>query len=103
MKPFPRTYGQTDEDYVLANVDLCVTMLDEALNIRCKNCPRCERCLSVAAFDKNRTRPDGLQTYCRNCKRVYVTPKVGRLRREDWAARVEAVRRIAEAIKRGEL
>lgn len=32
-----------------------------------KKCPRCEKDLRLTAFAKNKTRPDGLQVYCRNC------------------------------------
>lgn len=33
-----------------------------------KHCPKCEQTLSVASFFKNKSRYDGLQGYCKNCK-----------------------------------
>lgn len=40
-----------------------------------KVCPRCEKRLSRRAFNKHKSRPDGLQPYCRDCTRLYRTPR----------------------------
>jgi hypothetical protein len=37
-----------------------------------KRCSRCERWLELSAFTPNRTRRDGLQTFCRECQRSYM-------------------------------
>ena len=34
-----------------------------------KTCPRCEIIKTGAEFAKNRSRPDGLDTYCKECRR----------------------------------
>lgn len=36
-----------------------------------KSCPGCLRLLPSSAFAKNRRKKDGLQTYCRDCKRGF--------------------------------
>lgn len=38
-----------------------------------KTCPKCERSLSVSAFSRNASRSDGLQSWCRECKKVQDT------------------------------
>ena len=37
-----------------------------------KLCPRCERILPLDSFNKNSSRPDGLQAYCKDCQREQV-------------------------------
>ena len=37
-----------------------------------KRCSRCELWLDRSAFTPNRARPDGLQTFCRECQREYL-------------------------------
>jgi hypothetical protein len=39
-------------------------------NIVMKRCSRCKQWLGHFAFSPNRTRPDGLQTFCRDCQRA---------------------------------
>lgn len=34
-----------------------------------KKCPRCGRVLPISEFNKRAKSPDGLQAYCRECKR----------------------------------
>lgn len=36
-----------------------------------KHCAICDRTLPLESFPKNKTKRDGLQTYCRHCKSVY--------------------------------
>ena len=37
-----------------------------------KRCSRCELWLELSAFTPNRSRRDGLQTFCRDCQRAYM-------------------------------
>ena len=36
-----------------------------------KRCPRCEKKKSAAAFGKNRTKKNGLSSYCLDCMKLY--------------------------------
>lgn len=36
--------------------------------VETKRCARCKTTRPIAAFQKNRSRPDGLQLHCRSCK-----------------------------------
>lgn len=45
-----------------------------------KHCMRCQEILPVDAFGPNRAREDGLQEYCRPCKRSYANALYARTR-----------------------
>lgn len=45
-----------------------------------KHCMRCREVLPVSAFGPNRARDDGLQEYCRPCKRSYANALYARTR-----------------------
>lgn len=48
-----------------------------------KRCPRCKRTLPSGAFYKNRSALDGLNTYCKECRRLYESQPEQRAKR--WA------------------
>ena len=69
-----------------------------------KHCPACGRVLPVEEFYRNRTQPDGLQSYCKTCHRAYVKAAREKLPAEVQRARHAAtVRRWRERRARGEL
>ena len=53
-----------------------------------KTCPKCQKTLSVSAFNKDKNRPDGLGFYCRDCAR--------QMTRKSWE------RRMSDPDKRAE-
>lgn len=46
-----------------------------------KRCPKCERNLDVSQFQKNRTMPNGLEYWCRGCKRKDHKKRAGKRKR----------------------
>jgi len=67
---------------------------DEQLMGKTKRCNRCEQMLSLAMFNKNRTRKDGLQSYCRPCHKEM--EQIVRARKAVAKAEVVSPETIAE-------
>ena len=42
----------------------------ESNTVETKVCPRCGRELPVTKFYKNKSRPDGLSSYCKECRKL---------------------------------
>jgi len=51
--------------------------------MKTKTCPRCERELPINQFHKDRTRSDGLRTYCKRCAREYQKANKKRISQRD--------------------
>lgn len=43
-----------------------------------KQCLKCQRLLDESCFSKDSSRADGLQRYCRDCRRAYYRPRSGK-------------------------
>ena len=64
-----------------------------------KKCCRCKECKELAAFGNNLSRPDGLQSWCRECRRAYNKTDRGKAtrRRYGTSQKGQAERRRYEA------
>lgn len=71
-----------------------------------KRCPRCRKTLAAVAFNKSKSRVDGLQDYCRECKHKFDAiyrrankKKIKAYNAEWWMANPEKGRIYAQAFR----
>ena len=51
--------------------------------MRLKRCPKCSQDLELTSFDRNGAANDGLQTWCRSCRKKHMDKKMA-ANRKKW-------------------